>query len=70
MSKSKNKNKNSKSTPKSEVTEQQLDQKIEARIRKTPIAVVGMASLFPDAKNTNTFWDNIYPLEIDDNREH
>ena len=60
MSKSKNKNKNSKSTPKSEVTEQQLDQKIEARIRKTPIAVVGMASLFPDAKNTNTFWDNIY----------
>ena len=30
-----------------------------ARLSKRPIAIVGMAALFPDAPNLYKYWDNI-----------
>ena len=56
---SQNKSKGSSANSRSEAEERKLDRRIQSRIQNTPIAVVGMASLFPDAKNTNGFWDNI-----------
>ena len=32
---------------------------IEHQLRKTPVAVIGMASLFPKASNLPEYWDNI-----------
>jgi polyketide-type polyunsaturated fatty acid synthase PfaA len=29
------------------------------QLKSTPIAVIGMASIFPDARNVNEYWDNI-----------
>jgi len=48
---SKNGNGSSKTTAKSTVPH--------SRIRETPIAIVGMASLMPDAKALNQYWSNI-----------
>jgi len=35
------------------------DSRLESRLQKTPIAVVGMACLFPQAENLRDYWDNI-----------
>ena len=32
---------------------------INNQTKQTPIAVIGMASIFPDARNLNEYWDNI-----------
>jgi len=32
---------------------------IETQLQKTPIAVIGMSSLFPNATNLESYWDNI-----------
>ncbi len=35
------------------------DSRLGSRMQKTPIAVIGMACLFPQARNAREFWDNI-----------
>ena len=35
------------------------DQQFNSRLQQTPIAIIGMASVFADAKNLDQFWDNI-----------
>ncbi|NRA71744.1 MAG: hypothetical protein HRU24_12030, partial [Gammaproteobacteria bacterium] len=35
------------------------DQQFNSRLQETPIAIIGMASVFADAKNLDQFWDNI-----------
>ena len=37
----------------------QSTRKLNSRLQETPIAVVGMASVFADAKNLQSYWDNI-----------
>ena len=32
---------------------------IESRLKETPIAIIGMAGLFPEAKNLQEYWENI-----------
>ena len=33
--------------------------KLNSRLQETPIAVIGMASLFPQSKNLREYWENI-----------
>jgi len=40
-------------------TQPQHDSRIRSRIHETPIAIVGMACLLPQARNLTQFWDNI-----------
>ncbi len=35
------------------------DSRLGSRLQQTPIAVIGMACLFPEASNVREFWDNI-----------
>ena len=49
------KSRNSVKSTSSEVTAES----IQSRIRETPIAIVGMASLMPDAKTLDQYWSNI-----------
>ncbi|NQZ41841.1 MAG: acyltransferase domain-containing protein, partial [Moritella sp.] len=35
------------------------DQRLNSRLQECPIAIIGMASVFADAKNLDQFWDNI-----------
>ncbi len=35
------------------------DNRLGSRLQETPIAVIGMACLFPEARNAREFWDNI-----------
>ncbi|MCJ8269716.1 MAG: hypothetical protein MJK04_09970, partial [Psychrosphaera sp.] len=35
------------------------DKQFNSQLQKTPIAIVGMASVFADAKNIEHYWDNI-----------
>ena len=32
---------------------------INGRLQQTPIAIIGMASVFPNAKNAHEYWENI-----------
>ena len=43
----------------SAVTSGSTTSPVRSRIRETPIAIVGMASLMPDAKALNQYWSNI-----------
>ena len=36
------------------------EQQFNSRLQECPIAVVGMASIFADAKNLEDYWDNIF----------
>ncbi|MBN4063424.1 acyltransferase domain-containing protein, partial [Cardiobacterium sp. AH-315-I02] len=36
-----------------------LDKKLTSRLQETPIAIIGMASLFPESSNLHEFWENI-----------
>ncbi len=36
-----------------------LDKKLTSRLQETPIAIIGMASLFPESKDLHEFWGNI-----------
>ncbi|HEY9034311.1 MAG TPA: beta-ketoacyl synthase N-terminal-like domain-containing protein, partial [Pseudomonadales bacterium] len=46
-------------TPASEQLSQAEAKRLNSRLQQTPIAVVGMASVFADAKNLSQYWDNI-----------
>jgi len=35
------------------------DEKIASQLQKTPIAIIGMASLFPESRDLQEFWENI-----------
>ena len=35
------------------------DGQLRSRLQETPIAVIGMACLFPEARNVREFWDNV-----------
>jgi len=35
------------------------DKKISSQLQETPIAIIGMASLFPESKDLHEFWGNI-----------
>jgi acyl transferase domain-containing protein/acyl carrier protein len=43
----------------SERTEQSNQTKIDRQLKKTPIAMIGMASIFPQAKNLQEYWNKI-----------
>ena len=36
-----------------------LDKKLTSRLQETPIAIIGMASLFPESRDLHEFWENI-----------
>ena len=36
-----------------------IDKKIASRLQETPIAIIGMASLFPESRDLHEFWENI-----------
>ena len=36
-----------------------IDKKIASRLQETPIAITGMASLFPESRDLHEFWENI-----------
>ncbi|MCN4143577.1 MAG: SDR family NAD(P)-dependent oxidoreductase [Thiohalomonas sp.] len=36
-----------------------VDEKMASQLQKTPIAIIGMASLFPESRNLQEFWENI-----------
>ncbi|MFK5891747.1 MAG: beta-ketoacyl synthase N-terminal-like domain-containing protein, partial [Pseudomonadota bacterium] len=36
-----------------------IDKRIASRLQETPIAIIGMASLFPESKDLHEFWENI-----------
>ncbi|MFK5984782.1 MAG: beta-ketoacyl synthase N-terminal-like domain-containing protein, partial [Pseudomonadota bacterium] len=36
-----------------------IDKQFSSQLQETPIAIVGMASLFPESKNVHEFWENI-----------
>ncbi len=36
------------------------DKKFNSRLQETPIAIIGMASVFANAKNLEQYWDNIF----------
>ena len=39
------------------------EQAFNSRLQECPIAIVGMASIFADAKNLEDYWDNIFESE-------
>jgi len=41
-------------------TKDSEEQQFNSRLQECPIAVVGMASIFADAKNLENYWDNIF----------
>jgi len=41
------------------VIETEEDKKLNSRLQSSPIAIVGMASVFAETKNLEQFWDNI-----------
>jgi len=43
----------------SELTDAKLSENVNIKLQQTPIAVIGVAGVFPDAKNVDVFWDNI-----------
>ncbi|TEW53001.1 SDR family NAD(P)-dependent oxidoreductase [Psychromonas sp. RZ5] len=46
--------------PSNESTSEQVsDKQINSRLQETPIAIVGMASVFAESKNLSQFWDTI-----------
>ncbi len=36
-----------------------VEKKMPSRLQETPIAIIGMASLFPESKDLNEYWENI-----------
>ena len=42
-----------------DVIETEEDKKLNSRLQSSPIAIVGMASVFAETKNLEQFWDNI-----------
>ncbi|MBE9527566.1 MAG: acyltransferase domain-containing protein, partial [Proteobacteria bacterium] len=36
-----------------------VEKKMASRLQETPIAIIGMASLFPESKDLNEYWENI-----------
>ncbi|MFB1015825.1 MAG: beta-ketoacyl synthase N-terminal-like domain-containing protein, partial [Alteromonadaceae bacterium] len=47
--------------PKADVEKNSADeQQFNSRLQECPIAIVGMASIFADAKNLEDYWDNIF----------
>src|ERR1035437_8747548 len=36
-----------------------MGNQIKSQLQKTPIAIIGMASLFPQSRNLQEFWNNI-----------
>jgi acyl transferase domain-containing protein len=55
-------NKQSKTSVKNVTAEETLtdEQQFNSRLQECPIAVVGMASIFADAKNLEDYWENIF----------
>ena len=53
---------------KSEITDREAVETVNSKLQHTPIAVIGVASIFPDAKNVESFWDNIIN-EVDSIRD-
>jgi len=47
-------------TSNNSVTTQEDEQAFNSRLQECPIAIVGMASIFADAKNLEDYWDNIF----------
>ncbi|MCP4991905.1 MAG: acyltransferase domain-containing protein, partial [Colwellia sp.] len=45
---------------KSANTNESEEQQFNSRLQECPIAIVGMASIFADAKNLENYWDNIF----------
>jgi len=39
--------------------DKKIDEKMASQLQKTPIAIIGMASLFPESRNLQEFWENI-----------
>ncbi|MCK5698141.1 MAG: hypothetical protein KAI02_08265, partial [Gammaproteobacteria bacterium] len=39
--------------------DQNIDEKMTSQLQKTPIAIIGMASLFPESRDLQEFWENI-----------
>ncbi|MCU7938437.1 MAG: SDR family oxidoreductase [gamma proteobacterium symbiont of Bathyaustriella thionipta] len=39
--------------------DKKTDEKIASQLQKTPIAIIGMASLFPESRDLKEFWENI-----------
>ena len=48
------------STSTNPVTKEEDEQTFNSRLQECPIAIVGMASIFADAKNLENYWDNIF----------
>ena len=46
--------------PTKTVSTQKAEQIFNSRLQETPIAIIGMASVFANAKNLDQYWDNIF----------
>ncbi|TMM44809.1 type I polyketide synthase [Colwellia ponticola] len=47
-------------TSNNSVTNEVDEQQFTSRLQECPIAIIGMASIFADAKNLENYWDNIF----------